>query len=83
MQPKIPTAEKMASTLSQHRLAVAIKFSVIAVAVMAFYVQDLSIVFKGALTDESTCHIFAIDNPALAWKSQIPKKTSLFHWLKI
>jgi len=60
MQPKIPTAEKMTSTLSQHRLAVAIKLSVIAVAVMAFYVQDLSMVFKGALTDESTFHILAI-----------------------
>jgi len=23
------------------------------------------------------------DNPALAWKNQIPEKTSLFHWLKI
>jgi hypothetical protein len=23
------------------------------------------------------------DNPALAWKNQIPQKTSLFHWLKI
>ncbi|MBE3116916.1 exosortase/archaeosortase family protein [Candidatus Bathyarchaeota archaeon] len=60
MQPKLPTAEKMASTLSQHSLAVAIKFSVIAVAVMAFYFQDLSMVFKGALTDESTFHILAI-----------------------
>jgi len=60
MLPKIPTAEKTPSTLSQHRLAVAIKFSVIAVAVIAFYVQDLSMVFKGALTDESTFHILAI-----------------------
>ena len=23
------------------------------------------------------------DNPALAWKNQIPEKTSLFNWLKI
>ena len=60
MQHKLPTAEKMASTLSQHRLALAIKFSVIVVAVLAFYVQDLSMVFKGALTDESTFHILAI-----------------------
>lgn len=60
MHPKLPVAEMMASKLSQHRLAVAIKFSVIAVAVLAFYMQDLSMVFKGALTDESTFHILAI-----------------------
>jgi exosortase len=60
MQPKLPISEKRASTLSQHNLAIAIKFSVIAVAIMAFYFQDLSMVFKGTLTGESTFHILAI-----------------------
>jgi hypothetical protein len=55
-----PVAEMLASKLSQHRLAVTIKLSVIAVAVLAFYMQDLIMVFKGALTDESTFHILAI-----------------------
>jgi hypothetical protein len=56
MQPKLSTAGNMASTLRQHNFAVAIKFSIIAVAVIAFFVQDISMVFKGALTDESTFH---------------------------
>ncbi len=60
MRSKLLTSEKVALTFSQHRIAVAIKISVIAVAVLAFYLQDLSMVFKGALTDESTFHILAI-----------------------
>ena len=60
MQSKLLTLEKMSLIFSQHRIAVAIKLSVIAVAVLAFYLQDLSMVFKGALTDESTFHILAI-----------------------
>ncbi len=52
-KPQVPTAE-MASTLNQHRLSTAIKFSVITIAIVALYFQDLSMVFKGALTDEST-----------------------------
>ena len=58
-KPKIPTAA-MASTLNQHRLAIALKFSVVTIAVVALYFQDLSMVFKGALADESTFHILAI-----------------------
>ena len=57
---KIPTTIKMASMLNQHRLAIALKFSVITIAAVALYFQDLSMVFKGALTDESTFHILAI-----------------------
>jgi exosortase/archaeosortase family protein len=60
MQPLKPQTEQMASALSQHRIAVAIKFSVIAIAVIALYFEDLSLVFKGALSDESTFHILAI-----------------------
>jgi len=53
LKPKIPTAE-IASTINQHRLSIAIKFSVITIAVVALYFQDLSMVFNGALTNEST-----------------------------
>ncbi|MGD0644626.1 MAG: exosortase/archaeosortase family protein [Candidatus Bathyarchaeia archaeon] len=52
-KPKISTAE-MASTLNQQRLSIAIKSAAIAIAVVALYFQDLSMVFKGVLTDEST-----------------------------
>ena len=59
-ETKIPTTIQMAFVLSQHRLAIALKFSVITLAVVALYFQDLSMVFTGALTDESTYHILAI-----------------------
>src|SRR5665647_2002718 len=51
MQTNFPLSEKVSLTFSQHSIAVA---------VLAFYLQDLSMVFKGALTDESTFHILAI-----------------------
>jgi exosortase len=57
---KRPSASTLAWTLNQHRLAVAVKFGVITAAVVALYFQDLSIIFAGALTDESTFHILAI-----------------------
>ena len=57
---EISDTSKLASALNQHRIAIALKFSVIAVAVVAFYFQDLNIVFKGALVDESMFHILAI-----------------------
>ena len=60
MQSKLLSADKPASAFNQHRIAVAIKLTIIGVAVIAFYLQDLSMVFKGALTDESTFHILAI-----------------------
>ena len=60
MQSKLLSADKAASAFNQHRIAVAIKLTIIGVAVLAFYLQDLSMVFKGALTDESTFHILAI-----------------------
>jgi len=50
----------MVSKLNQHRLAIALKFSVITIAVIALYFQDLNMVFKGALTNESTYQILAI-----------------------
>lgn len=59
-KPKLPTVSGMASAEVHHRLAVAAKFSTILVAVVALYLQDLSIVFTGALSDEATFHILAI-----------------------
>lgn len=51
---------RMALAFNQHRIAVALKFSVITAVVIAFYFQDLNMVFTGALTNESTYHILAI-----------------------
>ena len=59
-ETKIPTTIKIALAINQHRLAIALKFSVITLAVVALYFQDLGMVFKGALTDESTYHILVI-----------------------
>jgi len=60
MQPKLPTREKLKLALDQQRIAVAIKFSVIAAVVIAFYFQDLTLIFRNALSDEATYHILAI-----------------------
>jgi len=60
MQPKLPTKEKLALKLNQHRIAVAIKISVLVAVVIAFYLQDLTLVFKNAISDEATYHILAI-----------------------
>ena len=57
---RIPATAKMALALNQYRLAIALKFSIIAIAVVALYSQDLTMVFTGALTNESTYHILAI-----------------------
>ncbi len=54
------TTAKVAQTLHQHQLAVALKFLAIAAVTIALYSQDLSIVFRGALNDEATFHILAI-----------------------
>jgi exosortase len=60
MQLKLSTKEKLALELNQHRLAVALKFSILTAAVIGFYLQDLTLVFKNALSDEATYHILAI-----------------------
>ena len=60
MHPNRLSTEMMGSVLNQHRLAVALKFSVIAAAVIALYSQDLGMVFTGALTNESTYQILAV-----------------------
>jgi exosortase/archaeosortase family protein len=46
--------------ISQRKLAVAIKSLFIVGVVVAFFLQDLNLVFKNALGDEATYHILAI-----------------------
>ena len=60
MQPKHSSPQGIALLLNQPRLAVAIKFAVITATVVAFYLQDLNLVFRNAISDESTYHILAI-----------------------
>jgi exosortase len=55
MQPKQSIAQ-----INPHKLAVATKFLVIIAVVIAFYLQDLNLVFRNALSDEATYHILAI-----------------------
>ena len=59
-EPEIQLTGKMASLKNRYSLAVALKFATIAVVVVAFYLQDLRIVFGNALSDEATFHILAI-----------------------
>jgi len=60
VERRIPVTASIALALNQHRIAIALKFSVITAVVIAFYYQDLTMVFTGALTNESTYHILAI-----------------------
>jgi exosortase len=60
MLPKPSSHLQLALMLRQHRLAVATKFAFITAVVVAFYLQDIALVFRNALSDESTYHILAI-----------------------
>lgn len=60
MQPKNSNTKELNSATDQHRIAVIIKFVVITVAVIAFYFQDLNLVFSDALSNEATYHLLAI-----------------------
>ena len=60
MLPEQSKSDKIALALSSHRLAVATKFTVIAATIVAFYFQDLNLVFRNAVSDEATYHILAI-----------------------
>jgi exosortase len=60
MQPKQSGSEKLTFALNQAWLATALKFGVIAAVVITLYLQDLSIVFTGALTNGATYQILAI-----------------------
>jgi exosortase/archaeosortase family protein len=46
--------------INHHKLAVTLKASVIIAVVIAFFLQDLNLVFRNALSDEATYHILAI-----------------------
>lgn len=59
-ETKVSLTAKIAAQLNQRWLATAVKFSVIAIAVIALYRQDLTQVFTGAITNEATYHILAI-----------------------
>ena len=60
MQKKPLKTQALALALNQHTLAVATKFFVIITVVVAFYLQDLNLVFSNAISDEATYHILAI-----------------------
>ena len=59
-KPKLPSIYELASAENFGRIASALKFSIIAVVIVAVYFQDLSLVFNSALHDEATFHILAI-----------------------
>ena len=60
MQQKRLSTQTMALTLNHHTLALTTKFAVIIAVVVAFYLQDLNLVFSNAISDEATYHILAI-----------------------
>ena len=51
MQLKLSTKDALPINLNQHMLAVALKFSVLTAVVIAFYLQDLTLVFRNAISD--------------------------------
>jgi exosortase/archaeosortase family protein len=60
MQKKRLSTQTLALALNQHTLALTTKFVVIVAVVVAFYFQDLNLVFRNAISDEATYHILAI-----------------------
>jgi exosortase len=60
MQPKPSINRKLTRSLNQHSLAIATKFAAILAVIVAFYLQDLNLVFSNAISDEATYHILAI-----------------------
>jgi exosortase len=60
MQQKRFSTQALALALNQHTLAVSTKFAIIVAVVVAFYLQDLNLVFSNAISDEATYHILAI-----------------------
>jgi exosortase/archaeosortase family protein len=60
MLNRTPANRQWTLAINQTRLAVATKFTVIVAVVIAFYLQDLNLVLRNAVSDESTYHILAI-----------------------
>ncbi len=58
--PKLPDVHLRASLKNLGWIATALKFGVIAAAIVAVYYQDLNIIFNDALHDEASFHILAI-----------------------
>jgi exosortase len=59
-KPKFPSTVALALARNNITLALALKISVITVALGAFYFQDLTMIFKNALSDESSTHLLII-----------------------
>ncbi|MCW4024123.1 MAG: exosortase/archaeosortase family protein [Candidatus Bathyarchaeota archaeon] len=57
---KISSKISLSSLRNSISLAVAVKFSAIAAAVIVFYLQDLGFIFNNALSDESSTHLLII-----------------------
>lgn len=51
---------KLNSLFNEHTVALTLKFSILTFSVIALYLQDLSMIFGGALSDEASFHILAI-----------------------
>lgn len=57
---KRPKNIQLNSAINQHRLAVALKFTIIAATIIVFYLQDLNLILSSSLTNESMFHILAV-----------------------
>ena len=60
MQPKHSSLQGNSLLFNQSKLTMAIKIAVITAVIIVFYLQDLTLVFRNAISDESTYHILAI-----------------------
>jgi exosortase len=58
--PKVPSKLSLALARNNISLALALKVSVITIAVVAFYFRDLMIIFSNAISDESSTHLLII-----------------------
>ncbi|MFA5365995.1 MAG: exosortase/archaeosortase family protein, partial [Candidatus Bathyarchaeia archaeon] len=58
--PKIPAIPRLTPADNKNILAVAARFSTVAIAIFALYSQDLTMVFNDALHSEASFHILAV-----------------------
>lgn len=58
--PKLPVISRLAPADKRNAVAVAAKFSAVAIAILALYSQDMSIVFNDAMYTEASFHILAV-----------------------
>jgi len=57
---KFPTMQQFAAFLNTSNLALGLKFSTLFAAVLAFYFQDLSLIFTDAVNNEATSYLLVI-----------------------